>query len=54
MFFSSSFNDKGSKVLIYGIFYMSGTKKLPFLAVLTRFLILGKIQDCSQNGDYVW
>ena len=29
-------------------------KKLPFLAVLTWFLILGKIQDGSQDGDHCW
>ena len=27
-------------------------KKLPFIAVLTWFLILGKIQDGSQDGDH--
>ena len=27
-------------------------KQLPFLAVLTRFLILGKIQDGGQDGDH--
>ena len=29
-------------------------KKLPFVAVLTRFLILGKLQDGSQDGDHCW
>ena len=29
-------------------------KKLPSLAVLTWFLILGKIQDCRQDGDLCW
>ena len=29
-------------------------KKLPFLAVLTWFLILGKIQDGGQDGDHCW
>ena len=29
-------------------------KKSPFLAVLTWFLILGKIQDGGQDGDYCW
>ena len=29
-------------------------KKLPFLEVLTWFLILGKIQDGGQDGDYCW
>jgi len=26
-------------------------KKLPFIAILTLFLILGKIQDGGQDGD---
>ena len=29
-------------------------KTLPFLAVLTWFLILGKIQDGGQDGDHCW
>ena len=29
-------------------------KKLLFLAVLTSFLILGKIQDGGQDGDHCW
>ena len=29
-------------------------KKSPFLANLTRFLILGKIQQGRQNGDHCW
>ena len=29
-------------------------KNLPFLAVLTWFLILGKIQDVGQDGDHCW
>ena len=29
-------------------------KQLPFLAVSTWFLILGKIQDGSQDGDHCW
>ena len=29
-------------------------KKLPFLIVLTWFLILGKMQDCGQDGDHCW
>ena len=29
-------------------------KQLPFLAVLTWFLILGKIQDGGQDGDHCW
>ena len=29
-------------------------KKLPFLAVLTWFLLLGKIQDGGQDGDHCW
>ena len=29
-------------------------KQLPFLAVITWFLILGKIQDGGQDGDHCW
>ena len=29
-------------------------KKLSFLAVLTCFLILGKIQDVGRDGDHCW
>ena len=29
-------------------------KKLPFLTVLTWFLILSKIQDLGQDGDHCW
>ena len=29
-------------------------KKLPFTAILTWFLILGKIQDGGQEGDHSW
>ena len=29
-------------------------KKLPFLAALTWFLILGKIQDGGQDGSHCW
>ena len=29
-------------------------KKLPFIAVLTSFLILGKIQDGGQDGNHCW
>ena len=29
-------------------------KKLPFIAILTLFLILGKIQDGSQDGQHCW
>jgi len=29
-------------------------KKLPFIAVLTWYLILGKIQDGGQGGDHFW
>ena len=29
-------------------------KKLPFIAILTWFLILGKIQDGGQGGDHCW
>ena len=47
--FSSFFNNK-SKTCIYVLFYMSSTKKLPFIGILTWFIILGKIQD----GDHCW
>ena len=29
-------------------------KKLPFIAILTWFLVLGKIQDGGQDGDHCW
>ena len=29
-------------------------KQLPFLAVFTWFLVLGKIQDVGQDGDHCW
>ena len=29
-------------------------EQLPFLAVLTLFLILGKIQDGDKDGDHCW
>ena len=29
-------------------------KNFPFLALLTWFLILGKIQDVGQDGDHCW
>ena len=29
-------------------------KKLPFMATLTLFLILGKIQDGGQDGEHCW
>ena len=29
-------------------------KQLPFLPVLTRFLILGKIQDGGEDGRHCW
>ena len=29
-------------------------KKLPFIAILTLFLILGKIQDGGQDGEHCW
>ena len=41
-------------VLIYVLFFMSSTKKSPFLAVLTWFLIPRKIQDRCQDGDLSW
>ena len=29
-------------------------KKVPFIAILTWFLILGKIQDSAQGGGHCW
>ena len=45
---------KSCKELIYVLFFMSSTTKSPFLAVLTWFLIPGKIQDRRQDGDLCW
>ena len=42
--------DEMVKVLIYVLFYMSKTKKLPFILILTLFLILGKSADFSQGS----
>ena len=36
------------------VIFLLKHKKLPFLAVLTWFLILGKIQDGGQDGNYCW
>ena len=41
---------KWCKVFIYVLFLYVKHKKLPFLAVLTWFLILVKIQDGGQDG----
>ena len=46
--------DKMKQVLIYVLFYMSSTKKIPIFTLFTRFLVLGKIQDGGQDGDHVW
>ena len=55
-FFSTFFDNKSRnswikwyKVLLYVLFYIS-TKTLPFIWILTRFLILCKIQD----GYHYW
>ena len=45
---------KSCKVLIYVLFFMSSTKKSPFLAVSTWLLVPGKIQDRRQDGDLCW
>ena len=37
-------------MLIYKLFFISSTKKSPFLSVFTWFLILGKYRD----GDHCW
>ena len=39
---------KWCRVLIYGLFYMSSTKKKTFISALTWFLI-SKIQDVGQD-----
>ena len=36
------------------LFFIWSTKKSPFLTILTWFLILGKIQDCNQDGNHCW
>ena len=38
----------------YFVIYHVKHKKTLFLAVLTWFLILGKIQDGGQDGDRCW
>ena len=45
---------KSCKVFIYVLFFHAKHKKKTFLAVLTWFPILGKIQDCGQDGDHCW
>ena len=45
---------KSCKVLIYVLFFMSSTKKSPFLTVSTWLLVPGKIQDRRQDGDLCW
>ena len=46
--------DKMKQVLIYVLFYMSNTKKIPIFTLFTHFLVLGKIQDGGQDGNHVW
>ena len=36
------------------VFHMFSTQEFPFIAVFTRFLILGKIQDRGQDCDHCW
>ena len=43
---------KWYKGLIYVLFYTSSTKTSPSIAILTWFLILGKIQVGGQDGDH--
>ena len=45
---------KSCKVFIYVLFFHAKHKKKTFLAVLTWFPTLGKIQDCGQDGDHCW
>ena len=40
-------------MFIYVLFYMSA-QKIPFIAVLTGLLKLGKIQDGRQDGVHCW
>ena len=42
---------KWYKVLIYLLFYMSSTKKLPFIGISTWFLILGKSKIATIAGE---
>ena len=49
-----SFWMKWCKCLFMWYFTCQAQKKLPFIAVLIWFLILGKIQDGCQDGDYCW
>ena len=42
---------KWYKVLIYLLFYISSTKKLPFIANSTWFLVLGKSKIATIAGD---
>ena len=58
--FSTSFNNK-SKACGWNdasaylcVFYMFSTLEFPLIAVFTRFLILGKIQDRGQECDHCW
>ena len=39
---------------IYNLIVHVKHKILPFRAVLTCFLTLGKIQDGGQDGDHCW
>ena len=49
--FSTSFNNKSNDAkCLFMCYFTCQAQKLPFLAVLTWFLILGKIQD----GDHCW
>ena len=45
--------NKVSEVLIYVLFYIRQAQKLPILTVFTFFLILCKIKDGGQDGDYL-
>ena len=41
-------------MLIYRVIFHINHKKFPFLAILTLYLILGKIQDGGQDSDPCW
>ena len=56
--FSTSFNNKskacGWNDAYLCVVYVFSTLEFPFIAVFTWFLILGKIQDRSQDCEHCW
>ena len=50
--FSTLFNNESKLFMFY--FSCIKRKQLPFLTVLTWFIVLVKIQDGSQDGDHCW